>query len=47
MSTTSRAAGRRHFTRSFLGWSALARVGVVCAVLVVLWLMVAWAVALP
>ncbi len=47
MNTPIHMAGRNLFTRSFLSWSAQARVGVVCAILVVLWLMVAWAVALP
>ena len=35
------------FARSFLAWSAQERVGAVCAILVALWMMVAWAVALP
>jgi hypothetical protein len=41
------ATGRDLLTRSFLGWSALERAGLVCVILVGLWLMVAWAVALP
>lgn len=34
------------FSRSFLGWSARGRIGLLAGLLGLLWLMVAWAVAL-
>ncbi len=47
MNTNTDTGKRDPTARSFLGWSALARVGLVCVLLVALWLMVAWAAALP
>lgn len=47
MSTLIYRADHWLFMPSFLGWHALARCTLVCTILAILWLMVAWAVALP